>query len=117
LRVDARRSSSRWCASASPSGLSAARFGDGEEQRIGNIICGNEEADVCAGASSGRIAGLTRESLWGCGGHLWLSRFVVNGRTGTVSGERPYSWIKITLTVLAALALIGVIIFLLHEYG
>jgi hypothetical protein len=57
---------------------------------------------------------------------IWISsfkyqqkvyRFVVNGRTGTVSGERPYSWIKITLTVLAALAVIGLIIFLLHEYG
>jgi hypothetical protein len=36
-------------------------------------------------------------------------RFVINGRTGQVSGERPYSWIKIGLMVglmfLAAVAL------------
>ena len=30
-------------------------------------------------------------------------RFLVNARTGEVQGERPYSWIKITLAVLAAL--------------
>jgi hypothetical protein len=34
-------------------------------------------------------------------------RFVVNGRTGTVHGERPYSWIKIALTVIA-LVLAGI---------
>jgi hypothetical protein len=57
---------------------------------------------------------------------IWISsfqysqkvyRFVVNARTGSVSGERPYSWIKITLTVLAALVVIGLIIFLIHQYG
>ncbi|TAD99258.1 MAG: hypothetical protein EAZ97_09215 [Bacteroidetes bacterium] len=36
-------------------------------------------------------------------------RFLVNGRTGEVQGERPYSWIKITLAVLAVLAIIGAI--------
>lgn len=44
---------------------------------------------------------------------VWLSayrynekvyRFMINGRTGEVQGERPYSWIKITLAVLAAVA-------------
>jgi predicted RNA-binding Zn-ribbon protein involved in translation (DUF1610 family) len=30
-------------------------------------------------------------------------RFMVNARTGEVQGERPYSWIKISLTVLAAI--------------
>ncbi len=43
---------------------------------------------------------------------VWLSaykynqrvyRFMVNARTGEVRGERPYSWIKITLTVLIAI--------------
>jgi hypothetical protein len=47
---------------------------------------------------------------------LWLSvyrygekpyRFVVNARTGEVQGERPWSWVKITLAVLGALAVIG----------
>ncbi len=49
---------------------------------------------------------------------IWLSayrynekvyRFMINGRTGEVQGERPWSWIKITLAVLAVLAIIGVI--------
>ncbi|MEW6470581.1 MAG: hypothetical protein AB1458_16845 [Bacteroidota bacterium] len=30
-------------------------------------------------------------------------RFMINGRTGEVQGERPWSWIKITLTVLGVL--------------
>lgn len=36
-------------------------------------------------------------------------RFVVNGRTGRVRGERPYSAMKITLAICAALLLAGVI--------
>jgi hypothetical protein len=47
---------------------------------------------------------------------IWLSayrynskvyRFMINGRTGEVQGERPYSWIKITLTILTAIAVIA----------
>ncbi len=47
---------------------------------------------------------------------IWISayrykdkvyRFMINGRTGKVSGERPYSWIKITLAILAGLAVGG----------
>lgn len=40
-------------------------------------------------------------------------RFLVNGQTGEVRGEAPYSWVKITLAVLAAIALIvlAVVIF------
>lgn len=34
-------------------------------------------------------------------------RFVVNGRTGKVRGERPYSVIKITMAAIAGLALLG----------
>jgi len=34
-------------------------------------------------------------------------RFVVNARTGEVQGERPYSWVKIILLVLAIVILIG----------
>jgi DNA-directed RNA polymerase subunit RPC12/RpoP len=49
---------------------------------------------------------------------LWLAvyryqgktfRILVNARTGEVSGDRPYSWIKITLAVLAAILLAIVI--------
>jgi hypothetical protein len=31
-------------------------------------------------------------------------RFLVNARTGEVQGERPWSWVKITLAVVAAVA-------------
>lgn len=57
---------------------------------------------------------------------IWISayrykgksyRFLVNGRTGEVQGERPWSWWKITLAVLAAAALIGGIAWLGHVYG
>lgn len=34
-------------------------------------------------------------------------RFLVNARTGEVQGERPWSWVKITLAVLGGLAIIG----------
>lgn len=50
---------------------------------------------------------------------LWLAvyrykdqthRILVNARTGEVQGTRPWSWIKITLAVLAALIVIGIIV-------
>jgi DNA-directed RNA polymerase subunit RPC12/RpoP len=50
---------------------------------------------------------------------IWISayrfkdqayRFLVNARTGEVQGERPWSWIKITLLVLSILAAVGVAI-------
>lgn len=49
---------------------------------------------------------------------IWISayrynkksyRFMINGQTGEVQGERPYSWIKITLAIIAVLAIIGVL--------
>ena len=54
-------------------------------------------------------------------GPVWVSsyrhgekvfRFSVNGRTGEVAGERPYSVLKIAAAVLAGLALLGGIIYL-----
>jgi LSD1 subclass zinc finger protein len=38
-------------------------------------------------------------------------RFMINGRTGEVQGERPWSWVKITLASLAASAFIAGIYF------
>jgi hypothetical protein len=35
---------------------------------------------------------------------------MVNARTGEVTGDRPYSWIKITLFVLMILAIVGVVV-------
>lgn len=34
----------------------------------------------------------------------------VNGCTGAIAGDRPYSWIKITLAILAALIVIGIVV-------
>lgn len=57
---------------------------------------------------------------------LWISsfryrekvyRFAVNARTGKVSGERPYSAVKIALAVAAALAIAGLIWWLRHRQG
>lgn len=42
-------------------------------------------------------------------------RFVVNGRTGKVRGERPYSLVKIALAVLLATALTACALFLLSQ--
>ena len=39
-------------------------------------------------------------------------QFLVNARTGEVQGERPYSWIKIALLVIAVLTLMGVLKFM-----
>ena len=36
-------------------------------------------------------------------------RFVVNGRTGKVQGERPWSWIKITIAVVLGLLVAGAV--------
>ncbi len=44
-----------------------------------------------------------------------LYQFLVNGRTGEVQGQRPYSWIKITLAILAAIAIIVLIVFLVKD--
>lgn len=50
---------------------------------------------------------------------VWLSayrykgkvyQFLVNARTGEVQGERPYSAIKITLAVIAAMIIVGIIL-------
>ena len=39
-------------------------------------------------------------------------RFVVNGRTGTVEGERPYSTVKIAIAIALALIVAGIIAYL-----
>lgn len=43
--------------------------------------------------------------------HDKVYQVTINAATGEVQGERPYSWIKITLAVLAALLVIGVIVY------
>lgn len=46
-----------------------------------------------------------------------LYRFMVNARTGEVQGERPYSAVKITLAVIAALAIIAAVVYLVNKQG
>lgn len=46
-----------------------------------------------------------------------IYRFMVNARTGEVQGERPYSWIKITLAVLVVLIIIAVIYYFAEYRG
>lgn len=40
-----------------------------------------------------------------------LYQFLVNGRTGEVQGQRPYSWVKITLTAVLGIAIVAAIIY------
>lgn len=55
---------------------------------------------------------------------IWISsyrfnekvyRFLINARSGEVQGERPYSWVKITLLVLAIAAVIGTIVYFAYQ--
>lgn len=41
----------------------------------------------------------------------------INGITGEVQGQRPYSWIKIALAVIAAAVVVGVLIYLYQSSG
>ena len=52
---------------------------------------------------------------------IWISayryqgevyRFLVNGRTGEVQGERPYSWIKIAAAIAAGIACLACLVYL-----
>ena len=40
-------------------------------------------------------------------------RFLINGRTGEVHGERPYSWVKITLSILAAITILAILVYVI----
>ena len=42
-------------------------------------------------------------------------RYVINGRNGTIQGERPYSLIKIGIAVLAVIALFGLALFFMES--
>jgi len=44
-------------------------------------------------------------------------RFVINGRTGEVQGERPYSWWKISFAVIAAIVLAAGIYYYMDQAG
>lgn len=42
-------------------------------------------------------------------------RFLINGRSGEVQGERPYSWVKIALLVVSILAVIALVVVLTQD--
>ncbi len=42
--------------------------------------------------------------------HNKIYRFMVNGRTGEVQGERPWSWIKIAFATLVGAAIVGALV-------
>jgi hypothetical protein len=42
---------------------------------------------------------------------------VINGRNGTIQGERPYSFIKIGFAVLAAVAVLLAVLFVMETQG
>lgn len=44
-------------------------------------------------------------------------RFLINARSGEVQGERPYSWVKITLAVIAALIVAALAFYFYQQYG
>ncbi len=44
-------------------------------------------------------------------------RYVINGRNGTIQGERPYSILKITLAVIAAVAVMLALLFVMEQQG
>ncbi len=95
-------------------------FGAAQEQmadRIRGTIC----ADI--GGDHQRISSMSPQYSGITFKHIllpvWVSayryngkvyRFLVNGQTGAVSGERPWSAWKITFAVLAGLAIIGIIV-------
>lgn len=44
-------------------------------------------------------------------------RYVINGRNGVIQGERPYSWFKIGLAIIAAIAVMLGLLFLAESQG
>ncbi|MDA0328186.1 MAG: hypothetical protein O2958_04170 [Gemmatimonadetes bacterium] len=93
------------------------------KERMELVIRGDVERDI--GGDHQRIhslatnhAGITFKHvllpMWICSYRYRekIYRFLVNARTGEVQGQRPWSWVKITLTALAASA----VIFMLYTY-
>ena len=85
-------------------------------ERMADVIAGDVRRDI--GGDRQQIHSMdTRHSsitfkhvllpMWICSYRYKekVYRFLVNARTGEVQGQRPWSWVKITLAVLAAVAL------------
>lgn len=94
--------------------LAAARMDQEIDRMIRREIGGDEQRIT---SKSTRHADITFKHILL---PVWLSayryrektyRFIVNARTGAVQGERPWSWIKITLAVIAALLVLAVVLY------
>jgi len=89
------------------------------QQRMDDVIRSDVRRDI--GGDHQRIATLSTQHeditfkhvllpMWICSYRYKekIYRFLVNARTGEIQGERPWSWVKITLASIAAAALIYV---------
>jgi DNA-directed RNA polymerase subunit RPC12/RpoP len=98
------------------------------EERMADVIRGAIRRDI--GGDEQRIGSMHVQHANTTFKHLllplWISsfrwnqkvfRFIVNARTGEVAGERPWSWVKIALLVLAILVVVGVVIALASAGG
>ncbi|MDT0682510.1 primosomal protein N' (replication factor Y) - superfamily II helicase [Roseicyclus sp. F158] len=96
--------------------------------KMETVIRGDIRSDI--GGDHQRISGLSTEHRQVTFKHIllpvWLAaykfrgesfRFVVNGRTGEVKGERPWSKWKIAFAVLVAAILAGVFAYFYGTYG
>lgn len=94
------------------------------------IMAGQIEATICAdiGGDHQRVSSVNTAyrdvrfkhlllPLWLCAYRFRdrVFRFVVNARTGEVQGERPWSWVKITLLVLVLAAIAATVIYIQRQ--
>lgn len=90
------------------------------KEKMAEVIRGDIRRDI--GGDAQRIISMSTQHNKVTFKHvllpIWLNayrdgdrvyRFVINGRTGEVQGERPWSWVKIGLAVLVAVAVIALI--------
>ncbi len=93
------------------------------QERMEEVIRGDVERDI--GGDHQRISSLSTDHssitfkhvllpMWICSYRYRekIYRFLVNARSGEVQGQRPWSWVKITLAVIAGAA----VLFALYMY-
>ncbi len=106
--------------------IDLAKGFDRAKARMETVIRGDVRRDI--GGNKQRIASLSTTYAGVTYKHLllpiWVNSyrysgktytFVVNGRTGEVQGQRPWSWVKVGAVVLAALLAIAAVIWLTQE--
>lgn len=96
------------------------------KQRMEPIILNEIRADI--GGDHQRIEWKSTQYLGVTFKHcllpIWVAHYrfqdklfhiLINGRTGKVSGERPYSWVKILALILAILIIVGLIFYFVQS--